>query len=532
MRKSAVTALVLLLSACGGGGGSSGGGVLPSSPPSSPSPTPRPTLTDDWTTYAHDVQRTGFEQANTGITPSTVSSLQLAWRVTPNPSCQTAAATAQAVVDEASPVVAGGYVYYADTCGYVAALNRVDGSTAWSQRFPVADSVGGTYGTPTLDTANNVLIVSMWGTAGGCGGTPGCPTTAHGAYLAALNAKTGQILWQTKPPAAGNMRGEPLVLNGVVYQGISGGDTDSGAVNGGMMAVNESTGALLSTFYVAPASSPWDGGGSWSPISYDGQYIYFGTGNTRNGDGYQDSVIQLDPTNMQPVQNFGTYGNDPDEDVGGGEMIWQNTLYFSGKSGNYYAFPLSSPWKAPLFSVLINGSSTPQGNGGISTPTTDGSVIAVSSGYNATTPGAPSPNIQSDLDLFPVGSSSMSCKLRATNSSIFSYAAFVNGVGFIGLDNQVATNTNGAAPWFVAFNDQCKIIWTADPAKVIGFFYGGPAVVQSGVYAVDNAGNVYSWKLPQTIGVMSAARRAALVRPAKRVYLTSTRYARTHRATL
>ena len=155
MKHVAAACALFLLCACGGGGGGSGApGIIPvssstpSSPPrsgspspspsakpasptpspvksSTPSPSPVPVMTDDWTTYAHDVTRTGFEQMNTGINATSVSNLKLAWRVTPDQACQSQASNATMIVDEASPIVAGGLVYYADICGVVAALQSV-----------------------------------------------------------------------------------------------------------------------------------------------------------------------------------------------------------------------------------------------------------------------------------------------------------------------------------------------------------------------------------------------------------------------
>ncbi|TAM86401.1 hypothetical protein EPN42_13320 [bacterium] len=508
LRPAAVVFLALL-AGCGGGGGA---------PTVAPAPTGQsvPAIYDDWTTYAHDGQRTGFEQLPTGITTSTVGTLTLAWRNTGvDPACVRAAQSATVFVDQASPLAANGLVYVADVCGVVTALNRDNGTLVWQTRLPVAGSVSGVYGTPTL--ANGKLFVPVWGTQS---------PTARGGYLAALDAMTGAVVWETQPLMYGNMRSDPIVANGRVFEGVSGGDPDTGYVTGGIMAFDELTGQQIpNTFPIVPSLSIGslnEGGGSWSPISYDGTSLYFGTGNTKNNLGYQDSVLAISPSTLALTATVAaTYDSaglgSSDEDVGGGELLWGGNLYFESKNGYYYGYSLATPSNpSAQFKTLVNLHAPPGGFGAIWTPTTNGAVIAVSSGYNRG-------NYNSDLDVFPVGSGAKICKLEATNSSLYSYAAFVNGIGFTGIDNGVPSGTpdggiTGPAPWFVAFDNNCGILWKANPTDILGYFYAGPAVVESGVYAIDNAGNVYAWKLPSRMTASTLRRREDSIQPGKRLH--------------
>jgi outer membrane protein assembly factor BamB len=431
------------------------------------------------------------------------------------------------VVDEASPLVANGFVYYVDACGYLAALNRSTGATVWHYQLSLPAALTGPLGTPTIDTATNTLIVPVWGAGGtNCPGSACVP--AYGGYLAAFDATTGVLKWSSAPLQAGNMRGEPLVIGNFVFEGISGGDGDTGYVNGGMTELSLTDGSTIGTFTFSNSGpGVGDGGSSWTPISYDqaSNTIYFGTGNTRANDGIFDGVIGFNPTTFTPTTFIvPTHTANIDEDVGGGELLWGGNLYFTSKSGYFFGFSLASG--APLFTApRINTYSGQGGKGGIGTPTTDGVVMTASSGYNMGT-------YQSDLDCFQVGSGTPFNKIQATNSSIYSYAAFVNGVGFIGLDNQLPIGTapgpGGPAPAFVAFDDTCKVVWQANPFDVKSFFYAGPAVTQSGVYAIDNTGNVYAWKLPYQMGMQFAVRPESRAHAGARVYLRTTRYQRIH----
>ncbi len=502
---------------------------------------PTPVFTDDWITYAHDPQRTGYEQPPTGssalgaITAQNAPSLQLAWSDAPDPGCHTTAIANAVVVDEASPLVANGFVYYADTCGFIAALDRMNGTVAWSYQAPnVPFGVDGVLGTPVLD--GSTLIVPIWGDPGNCtAATLATCDRAHGGYLLALNATTGTPLWRSTPLALGNLRGEPFVLNGQIYQGVAGGDASSGFVEGGLAVFDEATGAQIgSTLTFAPPGNPYagfDGGSSWSPISYDGTHLLLGSGNTRNDDGYEDGILELTPQiggvpQIDTGYLISTFDNvSDDEDIGGGVMLYGGNVYFTSKNGYFYAYGESNP-TTPLAQTLINTNSQPGGRGGIGTPTTDGTILTASSGYNR----CDSANActTSDLDCFKLGASTPFAKLSATNSTIYSYAAYGSGVGFVGIDNGatdgVPTGASNPAPEFVAFDDSCHIIWKADPLHVMGYFYGGPAVVASGVYAIDNAGNVYAWKLPYQMGVEATKPLAQRLRQTPRTLITTTHY--------
>jgi glucose dehydrogenase len=133
LRVSVGFTVALSLAACGGGSS----GLPPAStvaydtsaPVSAPSGAP----VDDWTTFAHDMLRSGYQPQSTGISTSTVGSLTLRWSYS------------MGVPVKASPLVAGGVVYVAARNGTVRALDARTGSPLWQA------SVGGPVNmTPTL----------------------------------------------------------------------------------------------------------------------------------------------------------------------------------------------------------------------------------------------------------------------------------------------------------------------------------------------------------------------------------------------
>jgi outer membrane protein assembly factor BamB len=472
--------------------------------------------TDDWTTFAHDQQRTGLELNSTGITEATASSLALSWTQTIDAACGQSGGVAAAY---ASPLVVKGVVYVVSMCGNAYALNGQNGNIIWGPvdvatqtgencTYPTTGSGPGCVrGTPVLD--GNTLIFPVYGFQNGtCSYTvaTGSQCTANGqeqgGQLVALNATTGSILWATQPLSAGVFRGEPLVLNGTVYQGIAGGDPQAGCIQGGMVAFSESTGAQdAQIFHTTTVAN--DGGASWSAMGTDGTYIYAGTGNTCSGptssqetatgvNDYEDSVVVLNPTTLAVEWTAAARADFlPDNDVGAGELLWQNNLYFYGKNAMLYDYNTQSEqlvWSAQLASL--------NGYGGYGVPTTDGNAIVVTGGYTSTSPET------SQIQAFSPATGRQLWSVQSTQKGIFGYAAMVPGIAFALVDGHIYAynSSNGTVLW---------------KSSIFASGYSAPVVVPSGVYDIDYDGNVYGYKLPQSYtgdGTLARARFTSHIR--------------------
>ncbi len=392
---------------------------------------------DDWTTYAHDYRRTGFEDHQTSVTTANVSQLALRWRI-------------KAVSSGyASPIVAYGAVFVAGLNGDVIALSAKTGKTIWQRTFGKSITM-----TPTL--ADGRLFVGTHDNVND--------------FFAALDARTGKTVWSTPMPSC--VRGEPAVVNGVVYEGESCGDPP-GCHVGGIDGLDENSGAVL--FSWKTNSVPNNGGGQWSPISYDGSVLYFGTGNVCTAKAQTaDAVVAMNPMGarrwaFQPVNPI------EDDDFGGGEMINNGQVFVTGKNGYLYDLDASSGtsiWSTYLGSI--------DGYGPIGTPTTDGTLIVTSIGYLS------DPTKTSGPPLGGIAGVDSHGNIRWTINTLYSvpgYAAIANGIAFADLDSTIdaidlATGTR---------------LWTY-PA--LAKFYASPVVVPSGLYAVDDSGNVYAFTLP------------------------------------
>jgi outer membrane protein assembly factor BamB len=451
MRTTLLRALTLLgavvLVRCGGGNGHA---TPPLQPQAAVTPTPGVAASapvDDWVTFAHDQARSGFQSAPTGLDRTTVATLGQRWRVSLHEQVW------------ASPIVTGGAVYVATDAGNVYALDAASGAQRWKTH--VGPSVRMT---PAL--YDGMLFVGVYGV------DPADGTQPAGAAFVALDAASGAVRWTAQPPGGvGLIRGEPVVLGGVVYEGLAGGDDDEGCVVGGVMALDEHSGVPVRSFWTTTAL-PRNGGGVWSPLSTDGTTIFVGTGNLCSSESseFGDASVALG-TNLGV--KWVAHAFDPsghDEDVGGGMNVANPLAYVTGKTGLLYALDRSSGL------VVWTHDFTPwiRGAGGVGTPTGDGTMIIASGGELT----------QNDPAGCNVGAFDLSGNPLYTLHATFvvkGAAAFVPGVGFLGLDHAL-----------VAFDAHSgATLWSS--GDLGADMYASPAVVPSGVYTATFTGDVLAF---------------------------------------
>ena len=416
--------------------------------------------TGDWPTFAHDDLRSGLQTAPTGITRSTARELQLRWNI------------ALRVTVTSSPIVAAQTVFVATETGKVYALDAKTGRVRWNRTIGSSVRM-----TPSL--VDGRLLIGVYGRYDKSG------APARGASMQALDPASGHVLWKT--PLNGVVRSEPVVIRGVIYEGIAGGDGASGCTDGKIIALDERTGNVLPAVW-RTSPKPRNGGGIWSPLSYDGASIYFGTGNTCDGKGAQDAIVAVTPDLrtrwVTPAQSPGGQ----DEDVGGGAMVRGDTVYVEGKSGWLFALDRrtgSTKWRGDVHATF-------PGAGGFGTPAGDGSVLVVNSGDAS----SEAPNRTKLVAFDMAGGARYSIDQQAASTPSLG-ASFVPGVGFAGIDKS-----------FVAFDARTgEKLWTYPTADM---FYAVPAIVTSGVYTVDLSGNVYAFGLGDGSGA-PVARTEAVV---------------------
>ncbi len=459
---------VLATNGCGGAG------VGPSSPAAS-SPGAQSTMTptgpyatDDWKTFAHDFQRTGY-QSNTNITTTNAHELTLQWK------------TALGEQVYSSPLVYDGNIIVVSTNGYVYDLSPTSGAIIWKTLLP-APSTEQILGTPTID-GETVFIGNRQADSSG---------NPAPSYIYALSLETGALQWQTK--INGLTHDSPLVVNGTVYIGTSGGDYCP--INGGVTALSESTGKIQWT-WIVNSLYPTNGGGSvWGSIAYDGTHLVFGTGNTcQSPITTADGFVALTTSGSVVWSYPATTNSATDDDVGAAVSIVDGMATGMSKNGSLYHFSPTTgqvSWSVPL--------GAQDQSGGFASPTSDGTTIVVGAGFfcetttctsevrsdswRARLTGRPE-NVVSGWNSRFVATDMMGDVLwkKTMTSTIDNYAAMSPGLVYVGLDDvlDVLNTQSGNALW----------TYTA-PNR----FESGPVVVPSGLYAVDYSGNVYRFTIP------------------------------------
>ena len=326
----------------------------------------------------------------------------------------------------ATPTVAGDTLYFPDWAGYIYAVDRNSGQLKWSRK--VADYVGITGDLSRVSPA-------VYGDELIFGDNQGNLGVHNGAYLIAVNRLTGELLWkrQIDSHPAAIVTGPAVVFDNVVYQGISSNEETLAArtdypcctFRGSVVALNAKTGQMLWQTYDMPnnngSTDQYSGGAIWQePVIDPGRHVlYVGTGNnytapasvlacqaehpTASGcaapDDYFDTAMALDLQNGAIRWTHRLWGYDvwtvacllqgakancespagPDYDLGGsGGNLLENLVGFGQKSGIYWALN-------PENGALLWGTPVGPGGtlGGIEWGTaTDGTRIYVAIGNN------------------------------------------------------------------------------------------------------------------------------------------------------
>lgn len=275
------------------------------------------TWAEDWPKYKRDLANDGLS-AETGINSTNATSLMTKWTFPTGGLISASAAVA--TVNGTSTLYLGSW------SGIFYAINAVTGQTIWM--FQV-DQIGQckTNGcrigsSAAVDVANNLVFFG-----------------ARNAYLYALNATTGQVVW--KESVGDNRVGyevwsSPAVYNGMVFVGVSS-HGDNPCLPGGLVnAYNELTGVPVWSFNTIDQSTCPSGvcvGGSvWSSVAIDdvNGIVYAGTGNpgstcsppSQNAGLYPDSILAFNASTGALLNYYQAIKNDNnDKDFGSSPVL-------------------------------------------------------------------------------------------------------------------------------------------------------------------------------------------------------------------
>lgn len=247
----------------------------------------------DWPMFGNDAANDANANSG-GINAHTVSRLHVAWTF----------ATGGDV--SARAAVADGVVYFPDWGGNLWALNAKNGDLVWSHQLSDYGLAPGTMSRTTPAVVGNTVYIG----------------TQQGAYLLAIDAATGALLWKTQldtvDPFA-MITSSPVVVGDVVYTGTaSSQESAAGFIpgfvccnsRGSAVAVDANTGAIRWQTYTVPDG--YSGAGIWgsSPVVDVGRETVF----VATGDNFSHPT---DPAYLACIGSGGTEAEclSPDDHV-------------------------------------------------------------------------------------------------------------------------------------------------------------------------------------------------------------------------
>ncbi len=221
----------------------------------------------DWESAGGNRTNTRFADSEHKISPTTVAHLGVDWAFTTGGDVS------------ATPAVDSQNVYVPDWAGNLYAVNRATGGLVWSRTISSYTGVPGDKARATPAISGNVLVIGNQGPFGGGGAVLG------------IDKRNGQLLWSTQVDShpAAIITQSATVFGGVVYVGVASQEEALAALvpgypccsfRGSMAALDLKTGAMLWKTFVAPdgfsGNAVW---GSSPAIDVKRKSVYIATGN-------------------------------------------------------------------------------------------------------------------------------------------------------------------------------------------------------------------------------------------------------------
>jgi outer membrane protein assembly factor BamB len=432
----------------------------------------------DWPTYLDNGGRTGFNSAETAITPSTAPNLTQRW------------ADGAGGAVSAEPVQVNGVVYYGSWDGHERAVDAATGTRLWSA------SLGQTTDTnctpPTVGVASTATVgtITVNGTA-----TQAVFVGGGDGNFYALNASTGAVIWKTPlgTPPDYFLWSSPLLYNGSIYEGIAS-FGDCPLIRGGIVQLDAATGAVQHRLYTVPAGCT--GAGVWGSPAVDTATgdMYFGTGNAGScgsSEPFAVAVVQAD-SSLNLLSSWKVPSSqlpNTDSDFGSTPTLFHATksgvvhqmVGLQNKNGIYYTFDRSAVSRGPLWQkrMSVGGPSPEHGKADISPSAYDGHHLFVASEQTQIGGVSCAGSIR---ELRPAtGKAAWADCLQS--GPVLGAVTAVPGVAFVGAGNTMyAVNTSTGA-----------VLWSHQDTNAGSKFWGAPAISNGQVYVGNQDGNLYAF---------------------------------------
>jgi polyvinyl alcohol dehydrogenase (cytochrome) len=423
--------------------------------------------------YLGDPGHANFNPSEMTITPTSAASLAMVQ------SYSLGTGSYPEIVTQ--PIIANQLIYVTSWDGNVRALEP-NGQLAWQTGIgwtwsPTCQTVFGPSSTPAIATVNGVSTLFVGG---------------GNDVFYALNALTGQIIWQTPIGTQPNdfIWASPVIYNGNVYIGMAS-FGDCPLVAGRLVELSASTGTIEHVFFTMTDPSCL-GGGIWASPTIDTQtgIVYIATGNNDLGgncSSYEPLANSLIALNASDLSLIGSWTVPVAQQPYDGDFGATPTLFTAvingtprrlvgliNKNGIYYAFDRSSIASGPIWSASI----AENWAGSIASSAWDGSTLYVA-GLNTTLNGDSCAATINALDPATGHFLWQTC----LQNQIISAPLAVPGLVIVEADNTIQVfDAKTGASLYVYTNTDGGAFW-------------GPATVSAGIlYAGNNDGSLYTFR--------------------------------------
>ncbi len=328
----------------------------------------------DWSTYGFSAARSG-DNSTDSVTAANAASLKLHWTHHAG-----GGIFSQPVVSNSL-----GLVFWGSWDGYEHATRIANNAYVW------ATNLGTTVDNNCDPTSAGV---SSTATLGAIGTTPVVFIGGGNARFYALNATNGSVIWSTSLGSSPShyLWSSSALYNGSIYIGnASFGDCP--LVQGQLIQLSASTGAIQHVFNVVPNGCT--GGGVWGSPTVDTStgFVYFATGNPGTCTSpYTEAVVKVYASNVAvSVDSWQVRGSDnQDLDFGSTPTLFTATMSgvthqmvgVGNKDGAYYALDRNAMSHGTLWRANIaHTGNCPQCAGGTISPSAwDGARLYVAGG--------------------------------------------------------------------------------------------------------------------------------------------------------
>jgi outer membrane protein assembly factor BamB len=456
----------------------------------------------DWATYGATNGRSGFNGAETTITPSTAPQLHLAWTA--------AAENISPNLVFSQPVVANGLIYWASFDGYERATNT-SGALVWQTYIgrttscvgaaassPIA--AGPQAGTATNGPASTATVVNGVVYVGG-----------GDAQLYALDAATGAVRWQTRlgPSPSTFLWASPAVFNGSVYMGVAS-FANCPSVQGQLVRLDGTTGAVQNTMNTVPDGCT--GASLWGSPTVDeaSGTVYFATGDPGScgtTEAYAETVIEVRASDLgllgswqvPPSQQVpdGDFGSTPILFTSIQQGVTQAMVGVANKNGAYYAFQRDNLAAGPVwqYQIAVGGNCAECGQGSISPGAWDGQTIYVAGG-NTTINGV---SCAGSVDALNPADGSILWQDCLPDGTVLGALAAAPGIVALGEGNHllVVSATSGQTLFDYPTNSGLPI-------------WGAPSIADGVLYSGENGGRLLAFAIDPSTNVLLPSNGATL----------------------